>query len=466
MSALAEPPTKPTQSPPAAPEQQIKVVIPNPKGKAPPAAPKQDDPPPQKVAPPAAGAEDEPEIPTNIMPVKEKTASQYRDERLKGKEQRVAEKLGVPEMEAELTSLREYKTKASTYEADLARERQERQAEQARIAELTARQEELARQAKEAETRYFDDFKVNYDPSSDDELRTAHQSMRSSLAAKMPVTVPTADGKDQRVFFGKLMENPENERRVNAAMDFYAKAEELGDPVAMDRAVNLMLMVAGAPVKFSQRPDEEVLVDSAHPAFVKAEEAMREALPSFQKRSQREQYVTEQAPQLVMQAIRGREDSIKGSLRTAIFLDSDTRASLAAINPLDSGVIIGDVLETNPQLAESLNSYIAVSAPALARMGKIQMPTLTSSDPAAITAHRQEAQRHQAHLGEMMRKAAIGHVAGPIIMSMMGELNALRERFGHISENENPGGTRPGESGNGTADEPEIPTQILPVKRK
>jgi hypothetical protein len=226
-----------------------------------------------------------------------------------------------------------------------------------------------------------------------------------------------------------------------------------------------MLKAAGAPVTFGKTFADDNGIARDHPAFQKTEEAMREALPAFAVRQQRSQFINEQAPLLVQKQITQREDSIKQNLRSSIFLTPDNRASLAAVNPYDSRVIIGDILESNPALADVLNSHIAATAPALARMGKIQMPTLASNDPQAIAAHRQEAQRYQNQLGEMMLQSAMGRIAGMVIPALMGEIEALRLRAGDAATNTNPGGNRGGEGSTPPTEEPEIPTQIMP-KRK
>ncbi len=469
MPALLEPPA-PAKAPPAAPEAPIAIKIPQIGGKAPKEAPKPPvEPPVAPVTPPkpADGAhpgpvldDDGEEIDTQIMPGGKKSASQFKEERQQSKKDRIAAELGLPEITKERD---EFKTKTLTYEAELTRERAERATEKARLAEVEARQKELDQEVEQARSRYFDDYKADFDPREDQELQAAHQTMRGTLLAKMPNRITTDDG-EKRVFVDRVLDNPQSAAVMDKAFELYHKAEQAHDPVGMDRAVNLAAQVLGAPVKFSQRPDEEVLLESTHPEFKQIEEAMRAALPAFASRQQRNQFVREQAPMLIQQQITGRETAIKTSLRSAIFLDADTRASLAAVNPMDSGVIIGQILEENPQLSEMINGHIAVSAPAYARMGKIQMPTLASSDPAAIAQHKAEAQRYQAKLGEDMRLAVIGKAAGPIIIAMMGEIKALRERAGANASAENPGGTRSGENGAPPAEDDVIDTQIMPKR--
>lgn len=460
-AATLEPPAKPAAAPAAAP----KVILPPSTAKAPPAAPKKLDEPTPPPATPAAnppGTSDEPIIDTQIVPLKGKSAEQYAEERRKSKEDKVAAKLGLPELEKERD---EFRTKATTYEQELTKERSERALEKARLAEVEARQKELNEEVEASRSRYFDEYKVDFDARGDQELQTAHQTFRGTLISKMPNRITGSDG-EQRVFIDQVLSDPKKAVALDKAMDFYAKAEAAHDPMGMDRAVNYAAQVLGAPVKFSERPEDEVLLESSNAEFRQIEEAMRAGLPSFASRQSRAAFVRDQAPQLVQQQIQQREDSIKTSLRSAIFLTPDARASLAAVNPMDSGVIIGDILQHSPDLAEMLNGWIAVNGPAFARMGKIQMPTLASNDPAAIAAHRAESQRHQGALSESMRLAAIGKVAGHIITALMGEVHALRERAGDVSSNNNPGTTRSGEGGVTTEADPVIDTQIVkPTKR-
>ena len=455
-----------------APPVKPQIKIPSFKGGKPtqepakPPAPAETPPPAHKPADVPPGAPKEPvidvsDIPTDISG--KKSASQYAEERREAKLKRAAEQLGVPALQQEAD---ETKTLYAETKLQLEKERQERAADAQRLLDLQKIAEERKADLEKRDTEYFDRFSARFDPNEDEELRSTSAELGRLLVEKMPIRVPGTDG-EKRVKFEDVLRNPVSARNAERALEDFTRAREAGDDNAMNMAVNFMALQMGADVFFSPTSiNENRLLSESDPAFVKIEEAMVAAMPSFVKKKGREQFVSEQAPVLVQEQLRKRESSIASNLRAGIFLNEDTRNSIAAQNPMDGRVILSSVLEASPQLKEEADRYISVNAPALARMGSIQMPTLTSKDPAAIQAHRQEQARYQRQLGEMTANAVIGHLSSMIIAEMAGELEALRARADDIASNENPGGTRHTDDGGGggVTDVSQIPTKIVPSR--
>lgn len=453
--------------PPASP---INVTIPSLKaGKAPSTPPKEQKPaetppPAQKLpeSPPAAKIEaaDTSEIPTQIVGGA-KSNAQFANERRKAKLDRAAEQLGVPKLNEEVEQSRaqylEMKLKAERLESD-------RAADLERMGELQRLAEDHKAQLDSRENDYFERHQARFDPLDDEELRTSEASVRSILSANMPIRVPGPEGDKRAVKFEDVMANPTSAHWAYVALNDFIAARAVNNEVGMDRAVNLMAVQLGADVAFSDRPGENRLLESSDPAFVAIEKAMVLSIDPLLKKKGREAFISEQAPVLIQKQIREREASIATNLRKGIFLDTDTRASIAAQNPMDGRVILGAVLEASPQLRDEADRYISMMAPATARVGEIRMPTLTSKDPKDIQAHRAEAARYQRQLGEMTTNAVIGHLSTFIIGEMAGELEALRLRVGDISSAQNPGGTRHSDDAGSTADQKDtsgIPTKIV-----
>lgn len=467
-----EPAEKGGNSSPSPPPAKVEIKIPSlSPGKAAseaPKPPKAAETPPtgQKPAESPTGGQDEgvldvSSIPTDIRG--NKSASQYAEERRKSKLDKAAETLGVPQLQQEFDSTKtayaEAQLRIQKYDVDLA-DRDRQLEEMKRIADQ--RKAEIDTR----ENDYFERYQVRFDPGDDEELRTASQSLRDVLVESMPTRVPGVNG-DVRVLFKDVMANPQRAGFVDNILANFQKHQDMGDSAGMDMDVNAMAQLMGANVKFSPRPEESELLDSSNPAFVEIERAMIRASPAFGKKQSRQQFISDQAPALAQQQIRQRETGIATNLRKGIFLDQDTRNSIAAQNPHDGRVVLGMIMDVSPQLKDEAERFISSSAPALARMGEIRMPTLTSKDPAAIQLHRQEQQRYQRQLGEMTINATIGHLAGLVLPAMVGELEALRARVGDIAANENPGGTRHSDDGGGDRqiDVSQIPTKIVPGRR-
>lgn len=397
-----------------------------------------------------------PQIDTDITGEKPtKSPAQFAEERRKAKEEKLKKDLGVPELQqtvestkAELLKL-EMELRDTRLEKDrLAKEREEFEAVAAtRKAEIDKSQEV-----------YFDTYKAAVNPHEDPEFVETSSRFVGALTANLPDRIPVGDD-ERRVFPEQLLSDPGMVRRMENVMSHYALARGNGDSASMDMAVNAVAQLMGVPMVFDPDPAKcQGLLASSDPVFQQIESAMKSAVPHYGAKRQRENLLKEQAHALARQQLLERERAIAGNINKAVFLQPDEAADRLRADPTDSAAVLSTLIQDSPELKEVIERAVARFAPAFARMGQINMPTLPDGTPESIKAHQQELLGYRQRLASAMPAAVLGTVAGPVIASLIGQVKAMSTRLGVLAQNTNPGSIESG--GSGSAPTRKIDTQI------
>lgn len=396
-----------------------------------------------------------PAIDTDVLgDGKKKTPAEFAAERRAAKEKELEDRLGVPDLRREAD---EAKATALALEIQV----RELQAERDRINLEREQNEALAKQRKEeldkASGKYFDDFKAAVDPYSDPDYVASATRFSQTMASALPERIPVGDD-EKRIFPEQLLSNPMIAQGIDNVMSHYAAARRSGDAEAIDLAVNAVAQLLGVPMTIDPDPAKCVgLLRSSEPVFRQIEEAMKSAIPHWGTKNQRRQMLAEEAPRIVQEGLLARERTIAGNIKSAIFIPPDEAQARLRANPTDSAAVLATLIDATPELAELVERTIAGFAPAFARMGKIDMPTLVEKNPEAIQRHQQESLLYRNRLANAMPAAVLGTIAGPVIADLIGQLTALNLRLGKEAVNTNPG---PIDSSSGTPPKPAIPTSI------
>lgn len=447
MSAIAEPPPialklpslpGAPKTPPAqqdAPKAQETPAAPAP---AAPANPLADTPPEGKSI---AG------IPTDIHSdqAPQKPVAKIIEERQKAKEDRWKEKLGVDDIQKQRDEALQ-KEASAVVELETLRRQHEEQARQ--LEEFRGTAEARKTEIEKVTGQYFDQFKAEVNPAEDPEFSGAYNQFHTAMVAGLPEIIPTAAG--ERPFIPEaFLNNPANSQQVGNIMAHYAAARGKGDAATMQMAVTALAQLMGANFVASPDPEVAVLVDPGSPLYQQISTAMKSGLPHFQQMNSRGQLLREEAPKIVAEKIQGRTLSIKSNLEKGIFIPIEEATERLVQNPTDSAALISALIHENPELKEDFQQSIAGLAPAFARMGQLQMPTLASNKPEDIQAHQREVRHYQEVLGGAMKDAVMGRSAGRLISSLYAQLRAATARADGASVNTNPG--RGTDGGPGTA---------------
>lgn len=412
-------------------------------------------PPPAPEATPQPNADG---IPTDIHERQEvkKTPAQYAQERRDKKLAEAKKELGVDDLQAQLDAA---KAATAQYEIEKQRIEIEKRDAMKRAEELEALAKARTDELEQVRGSYFDSFKAAVAPDEDEEFATHARSYRSAFALNLPDRIPEADDTERRIFPEQLMDNPALAQGFDNIMSHYVAARHNQNAAGMDLAVNAVGQLLGIPMKIDPVLEKcEGLLPANDPTFRKIESAMQAAAPHFMSKSQRLKILSEEAPRIVGEQITNRTREIAANIKTAVILPRDVYEQRLQADPTDSAAVIAALVDDNPELSQFIDQTIATMAPAFARMGKIQMPTLGSNTPQEIEKHRSEARGYQQRLASAMPAAVLGHIAGPIIASLMGELRAAQQRLGAMAQNQNPGSLEQGGSGN--PPKPTIPTAI------
>jgi hypothetical protein len=385
----------------------------------------------------------------------QKTPAEFAAERKAAREEEIKKKLGLPELESGFTQAK----------ADLARvelELQEIRLERDRLANEKEQTEALANSRKEelekATGRYFDTFKAEIDPAQDPDFIQTAGRFASALSAGLPERIPVGDD-EKRVFPEQMLSNPVVAEQMDNVMSHYAHARNSGNSAAIDIAVNAVAQIMGVPMVIDPDPTKcQGLLASNDPVFRQIETAMKSALPSWSAKAERRRHLVEQAPEIVKKSLLERERSIASNIKGSIFIAADEAEMRLRANPTDSAAVLSMMLEATPELREMVERTVAGFAPAFARMGQINMPTLMDNSKEAVEAHRRELNAYQSRLGQAMPAAVLGTIAGPIITNLVGQLKAMTARLGDVSKNTNPGSIEAG--GTGAPPRPVIDTRI------
>lgn len=397
-------------------------------------------------------------IPTDIRePVGEKkTPAQFAEERRKKKLAEAGKELGIDELKAQLDA-----AKAASAQVEIEKQRIETERMEAikRAEELEslakAREDEL----NQARGSYFDAFKASVPPEEDQDFVSHARSYKNALAMNLPDRIPDDDGNERRIFPEQLVDNPSIAGGFDNIMSHYLAARSAQNSQGMDLAVNAVGQLLGIPMKIDPVLERcEGLLPTNDPTFKKIESAMQAAAPHFMQKSQRLKTLSEDAPRIVAEQLTSRAREISSNIRTAVILPRDVYQQRLMADPTDTAAVISALVDDNPDLATYIDATIGSLAPAFARMGKIQMPTLAGNSPADIDRHRNEALGYQRRLADAMPAAVLGRIAGPVIASLMAQLQAAQQRAGNAAQNQNPGSLDQG--GGGTPPKPTIPTAI------
>jgi hypothetical protein len=400
------------------------------------------------------------EIPTDIFgsdpkPKKEKkkTDAEYAEERRQAKIKKAEQELGVDQLRVQLEEQKSTLLNLETERERIQRERTEYE-EKWKVAESRLKEKETA--LSEREKTYYDDFKPQVDPSSDDELRKHQSGMLNAFTQLMPDRIQTANGQE-RFLADTFFKSPEKEAHVDQVMGYFAQALNDGNHSLMDTAVNAMAQLMGADVVLSNDPMERRLLEKNDPTFLSIERAMKAARGPFIEKANRKQYLQAEAPKIVQEQLSGREEIIRQGLRKSVLLSPEDRSTVLRSNPVDSAGIVSALVEANPHLTELIEHEVHRMAPAFARMGKIQVPMVDNSKE-GMDRHRNETVQYQKTIKDSMNAAILGKAAGPIIAALMGQVTALQSRVKRESELTNPGGGSVGKEGEAAA--PTIDTAI------
>lgn len=398
--------------------------------------------------------EDDGPIDTQIAPPK-KDKKQIIEERRRKRDER----LGIPDLEKQVETSR---TEQARLQSELDTERAERAKEKAERDTFKTLAEQREGDLKEFNEKYFDTFKPVLDPAHDKELQTAHQTLFGTLNAEMPDFITAEGGAKQRVLFTQLASNPQVAAYFENTVAQYAAAQAKGDSKIMDLVVNSALSMLGADVKIKGiDSDQNVLMDSGDPEFVKVESALKKAIPQLAAKAERLNFLKNSAPELIEKQFKGREDGIRGRLNSEILLSPEDVQSRLSRNATDPLAIFSFVLNNSPALKQQVEASIAQMAPILASVPeRLDLPPLMKNDAASVAAHRQMVTGRQKSLSEMATFAVIGKNAGPILASLIAERDAANKRANEHSRNTNPGPHEPGEHGPKSV--PVIPTNIIP----
>lgn len=451
----------------AEPIGEIKINVP---GVAPLDAPQpQPSPDPKPAAPvvsnpladkPVTGEPQEPttkpQIDTDITGDKPvKSPSQFAEERRKAKEERLKKDLGVPELQqtVESTKAELLKLEMELRETRLEKERLTKEREEFEAVAATRKAE-----IDKSQEVYFDTYKAAVNPLEDQEFVETSSRFVGALTANLPDRIPVGDD-ERRVFPEQILSDPGMVRRMENVMSHYALARGNGDSASMDMAVNAVAQLMGVPMVFDPDPAKcQELLTSSDPVFQQIESAMKSAVPHYSAKRQRENLLKEQAPALARQQLLERERAIAGNINRAVFLQPDEAADRLRADPTDSAAVLSTLIQDSPELKEVIERTVARFAPAFARMGQINMPTLPDGTPESIKAHQQELLGYRQRLASAMPAAVLGTVAGPVIASLIGQVKAMSARLRGVAQNTNPGPIESG--GSGPAPTRKIDTQI------
>lgn len=415
-------------------------------GAQPPAAPV------EKPQPSADG------IPTDIHehPGERKTPSQFAEERRKKKLADASKELGLDDLKTQLDA-----AKAANAQFEIEKQRIETERLDAirRAEELEALAKTRADELERTRGSYFDNFKASVSPDDDQDYVSHSKSYKTALALNLPDRIPDMDGFERRIFPEQLVENPSLAGGFDNIMTHYLAARSSQNSAGMDLAVNAVGQLLGIPMKIDPVPERcEGLLPANDPAFKRIESAMQAAAPHFMGKSQRLKTLSEEAPKIVAEQLTNRTREISSNIRSAVILPRDVYQQRLMADPTDTAAVISALVDDNPELANYIDATIGSLSPAFARMGKIQMPTLAGNTPADIDRHRNESLGYQRRLAEAMPAAVLGRIAGPVIASLMSQLQAAQLRAGTTAQNQNPGSLDQG--GGGTPPKPAIPTAI------
>ena len=418
---------------PPAPQNAPKAPETPPAGtepKAPPANLLADAPPGEQKS--AAG------IPTDIhdgtTPAK-KTDAQFAEERRKAKEEEQRKKFGVDDIQKQRDEALQQQANATLELENLRREREElvRQNEEYKGIAETRKTE-----VEQVTGKYFDQFKAEVNPAEDPEFAGAYNQFHTAMVATLPETLPTAAG--EKPFIPEaFLANPQNSAQVGNIMAHYAAARNTGNTANMQMAVTAMAQLMGANFIASTDPEVAQLVEPSSELYRQISTAMKTGLPHFQQMDSRGRLLREEAPRLVQEKLVGREQNIRASLEKGIYMPIEQASERLAQNPSDSAALISALINENEPLKQLADQAIAGMAPAFARMGQLQMPTLASNRPEDIQAHQRDVQRFQGILGGAMKDAVLGRVSGPIIADLYSKLQAAEARANAAANNTNPG---------------------------
>lgn len=397
-----------------------------------------------------------PQIDTDITGEKPtKSPAQFAEERRKAKEEKLKKDLGVPELQQTVES-----TKAELLKLEM--ELRDTRLEKERLAKEREEFEAVAATRKaeidKSQEVYFDTYKAAVNPHEDQEFVETSSRFVGALTANLPDRIPVGDD-ERRVFPEQLLSDPGMVRRMENVMSHYALARGSGDSASMDMAVNAVAQLMGVPMVFDPDPAKcQGLLASSDPVFQQIESAMKSAVPHYGAKRQRENLLKEQAPALARQQLLERERAIAGNINKAVFLQPDEAADRLRADPTDSAAVLSTLIQDSPELKEVIERTVARFAPAFARMGQINMPTLPDGTPDSIRAHQQELLGYRQRLASAMPAAVLGTVAGPVIASLIGQVKAMSARLGGVAQNTNPGPIESG--GSGPAPTRKIDTQI------
>lgn len=397
-------------------------------------------------------------IPTDIHEHhgEKKTPAQFAEERRKKKLADASKELGLDDLKAQLDA-----AKAANAQFEIEKQRIETERLDAikRAEELEALAKTRTDELERTRNSYFDNFKASVSPDDDQDYVSHSKSYKTALALNLPDRIPDADGSERRIFPEQLVDNPALAGGFDNIMTHYLAARSSQNSTGMDLAVNAVGQLLGIPMKIDPVPERcEGLLPANDPTFKRIESAMQAAAPHFMSKSQRLKTLSEEAPKIVAEQITSRTREISSNIRSAVILPRDVYQQRLMADPTDTAAVISALVDDNPELANYIDTTIESLSPAFARIGKIQMPTLAGNTPADIDRHRNEALGYQRRLADAMPAAVLGRIAGPVIASLMAQLQAAQQRAGSTAQNQNPGSLDQG--GGGTPPKPPIPTEI------
>ncbi len=382
-----------------------------------------------------------PKIDTDVLgnspdPATKKTPAQFAEERRKSKEQELEQKFGVPELKQTIEQVKADNLRIEMELRDIKLERD-------KLAQEKEQNELLAKQRKEeldkATGSYFDAFRAEAPIEEDRDFIESTSRFNSTLASSLPERIPIGDD-EKRIFPEQLLSNPTFAGQMDNVMSHFAYARSRGDSVTMDLAVNAAAQLLGVPMVIDPDPTKcQGTLESGDPVFRQIESAMKGAMPHWGTRNERVKALREQAPVLIQQKLLERERTISGNIKAAIFMQPDEAQARLRANPSDTSAVLATIIESTPELKEMVERTVAGLAPAFARMGKIDMPTLSEKTPEAIKAHQDEALAYRARLADAMPAAVLGKIAGPVIASLIGQLKSANQRLAGVAVNTNPG---------------------------
>lgn len=320
-------------------------------------------------------------------------------------------------------------------------------------------------------TNYYEANRVTYNPAEDQEFITAQTTLLDTLRKNLPIRVPgkPAAGDDGaqaptevRVLFDAIMQQPGTHQGLANILDSYHLATSRGNEDGITIAVNAMAQLLGADVDVNPAAGQQPkLLKPSDPAFQKIEQALEQARPHHLARVDRYKTLQSEGPKLALQQFEQRSQKLRQTLAADVFMTPQQAAERLKQDPSDGAALMSQILQSVPALKERAEAELAEMTDAFAALSdRLQIPGLTSNNPAEIAAHREKEQKFRTVLATAMRAAVHGKMIGPILSNVMAERDAAEERATAASLLTSPGGSgRVGKEGQPPA--PQIRTDIV-----